>query len=40
MGADDDDEFRFNNISTHKGHLCQNGILNKGAALKGENLLP
>ena len=24
---DDDDEFRFNNASTHEGHLRQNGIL-------------
>ena len=23
----DDDEFRFNNMSTHEGYLCQNGIL-------------
>ena len=24
---DDDDEFRFNDTSTHKGHLHQNGTL-------------
>ena len=24
---DDDDEFRFNDISTHEGHLHQNGEL-------------
>ena len=25
--ADDDDEFRFNDASTHEGHLRQNGEL-------------
>ena len=25
--ADDDDEFRFNDASTHEGHLRQNGKL-------------
>ena len=24
---DDDDEFRFNDVSTHEGHLRQNGEL-------------
>ena len=27
---DDDDGFRFNNASTHEGHLHQNGILTWG----------
>ena len=27
MGYDDDDEFRFNDASTHEGHLRQNGEL-------------
>ena len=26
-GDDDDDEFRFNDASTHEGHLRQNGEL-------------
>ena len=26
-GKDDDDEFRFNDASTHEGHLRQNGKL-------------
>ena len=25
--GDDDDEFRFNDASTHEGHLRQNGVL-------------
>ena len=25
--VDDDDEFRFNDTSTHEGHLRQNGVL-------------
>ena len=25
--TDDADEFRFNNMSTHEGHLHQNGVL-------------
>ena len=27
-GGDDDDEFRFNDASTHEGHLRQNGETN------------
>ena len=27
LNNDDDDEFRFNNASTHEGHLRQNGEL-------------
>ena len=27
LNDDDDDEIKFNNMSTHKGHLGQNGIL-------------
>ena len=27
MGANDDDEFRFNDASIHEDHLRQNGVL-------------
>ena len=27
LKIDNDDEFRFNDASTHEGNLCQNGIL-------------
>ena len=27
LTLDDDDEFRLNDVTTHEGHLCQNGVL-------------